>query len=258
MDRLTGMVAIVTGAARGQGEAEARQFVAEGARVVLGDVLDEATAAVAADLGDAACAIRLDVTREDDWRAAVDLATARFGHLDVLVSNAGISPAPRPIARTPVDEYRRVIEINQIGMFTGVHVAAPVIAATGGGSIVLVSSVNGFVGAGGIAGYVSSKFAVRGLAKVAALELGRQGIRVNSVHPGPVDTPMIQPEAWGGFDMRPSLAATMPLGRVGRPEEIAELVTWLASDASSYCTGAEFVADGGYLAGPFNALGTDS
>ena len=242
----------------GQGEAEARQFVAEGARVVLGDVLDDAGAAVAAELGDAACYQHLDVTSEDDWRAAVDTAISRFGGLHVLVSNAGISLPPRPIVKTSIADYRRVIEINQIGMFIGLHVAAPAIADAGGGSIVLTSSVNGFVGAGGIAGYVSSKFAVRGLAKVAALELGRQNIRVNSVHPGPIDTPMIQPESWGGFDMRPALGATMPLGRVGRPEEAAELVTWLASDASSFCTGAEFVVDGGFLAGPFNALGTDS
>jgi 3alpha(or 20beta)-hydroxysteroid dehydrogenase len=117
--------------------------------------------------------------------------------------------------------------------------------------------VNGFVGAGGIVGYVTSKFALRGLAKVAALELGRQGIRVNSVHPGPIDTPMTQPESWGGFDMRPALAASSPLGRIGQPEEVAELVCWLASDAAAYCTGAEFVMDGGYLAGPFNALGVD-
>jgi 3alpha(or 20beta)-hydroxysteroid dehydrogenase len=258
MGRLEGKVALVTGAARGQGEAEARQFVAEGACVVLGDVLDDEGSAVAADLGDAARYLRLDVTSEDAWRAAVDLAVADFGALHVLVSNAGISLRPRPIADTPVEQYRRVIEINQIGMFTGVHTAAPAIADAGGGSMVLVSSVNGFVGAGGIAGYVSSKFAVRGLAKVAALELGRQHIRVNSVHPGPIDTPMIQPEAWGGFDMRPALGATLPLGRVGRPEEVAELVTWLACDASSFCTGAEFLVDGGYLAGPFNALGADA
>jgi 3alpha(or 20beta)-hydroxysteroid dehydrogenase len=151
-----------------------------------------------------------------------------------------------------------VIEINQVGMFLGIHFAAPAIVEAGGGSIVLVSSVNGVVGAGGIAGYVSSKFAVRGLAKVAALELGRQGIRVNSVHPGPIDTPMVQPEAWGGFDMRPALASTNPLGRLGTPEEVAELVCWLASDASAYCTGSEFMIDGGFLAGPFNALGTDA
>ena len=257
-DRLDGKVALITGAARGQGEAEARQFVAEGARVVLGDVLDDACAAVASELGDAACSQHLDVTSEDDWRAAVDAAISRFGGLHVLVSNAGISLPPRPIVKTSVADYRRVIEINQIGMFIGLHVAAPAIADAGGGSIVLTSSVNGFVGAGGIAGYVSSKFAVRGLAKVAALEFGPPEHPGELGAPRPIDTPMIQPESWGGFDMRPALAATMPLGRVGRPEEAAELVTWLASDASSFCTGAEFVVDGGFLAGPFNALGTDS
>ena len=165
---------------------------------------------------------------------------------------------PRPIVDTSPDAYRKVIEVNQVGAFLGIHAAAPAIVDEGGGSIVLISSVNGIVGAGGIAGYVTSKFALRGLAKVAALELGRSGVRVNSVHPGPIDTPMVQPESWGGFDMRPTLAASSPLGRIGRPEEVAELVCWLASDASAYCTGAEFVIDGGYLAGPFNALGTDA
>ena len=258
MGRLDGKVALVTGAARGQGAAEARLLVAEGASVVLGDVLDDDGAAVAAELADAAVYRHLDVTSEDDWGTAVGTAVERFGGLHVLVSNAGISPMPRPIIDTKPDDYRRVIEINQVGSFLGIHTAAPAIVAAGGGSIILISSVNGFVGAGGIAGYVSSKFALRGLAKVAALELGRQGIRVNSVHPGPIDTPMVQPESWGGFDMRPALAASSPLGRIGQPEEVAELVCWLASDASSYCTGAEFVCDGGYLAGPFNALGADA
>jgi len=174
------------------------------------------------------------------------------------VSNAGISPMPRPIVETEPADYRRVIEVNQVASFLAIRAAAPAIRDSGGGSIALISSVNGIVGAGGIAGYVTSKFALRGLAKVAALELGRDGIRVNSVHPGPIDTPMIQPESWGGFDMRPALASTNPLGRVGTPEEVAELVTWLASDASSYCTGSEFVVDGGFLAGPFNALGADA
>jgi 3alpha(or 20beta)-hydroxysteroid dehydrogenase len=256
--RLDGKVALVTGAARGQGAAEARLLVAEGASVVLGDVLDDEGNAVAAELGDAAVYRHLDVTSEGDWGAAVGTAVERFGGLHVLVSNAGISPMPRPIIDTKPDDYRRVIEINQVGSFLGIHTAAPAIVAAGGGSIILISSVNGFVGAGGIAGYVSSKFALRGLAKVAALELGRQGIRVNSVHPGPIDTPMVQPESWGGFDMRPALAASSPLGRIGLPEEVAELVCWLASDASSYCTGSELVCDGGYLAGPFNALGADA
>ncbi len=251
-------VALVTGAARGQGAAEARLLAERGARVVLGDVLDEEGHAVAGELGDAGVYCHLDVTSEDDWAAAVAAAVDGFGGLHVLVSNAGISPMPRPIVDTTPDAYRKVVEINQVGAFLGIHTAAPAIVDAGGGSIVLISSVNGIVGAGGIAGYVTSKFALRGLAKVAALELGRSGVRVNSVHPGPIDTPMVQPESWGGFDMRPALAASSPLGRIGQPEEVAELVCWLASDASAYCTGAEFVIDGGYLAGPFNALGTDA
>jgi len=256
--RLDGKVALITGAARGQGAAEARLFASQGARVVLGDVLDQEGAAVTGELGDRAVYHHLDVTSELDWAAAVDVAIDEFGHLDVLVSNAGISSMPTPIVDTSPDDYRRVIEVNQVGAFLGIRAAAPAIVAAGGGSIVLISSVNGFVGAGGIAGYVTSKFALRGLAKVAALELGRRGVRVNSVHPGPIDTPMVQPESWGGFDMRPALATSNPLGRIGQPEEVAELVCWLASNASAYCTGAEFVVDGGYLAGPFNALDTDA
>ena len=259
MARLDGKVALVTGAARGQGAAEARLFASEGASVVLGDVLDGDGEAVAGEIGDAAVYQRLDVTDEHAWSAAVETAVERFGRLDILVSNAGISPVPRPIVETDPAEYRRVLDINLIGAFLGIRAAAPRIGVgDGGGSIILISSVNGFVGAGGIAGYVSSKFGLRGLAKVAALELGRQRIRVNSVHPGPIDTPMVQPESWGGFDMRPALAGSSPLGRIGEPEEVAELVCWLASDASAYCTGAEFVIDGGYLSGPFNALGIDT
>jgi 3alpha(or 20beta)-hydroxysteroid dehydrogenase len=257
--RLDGKVALVSGAARGQGAAEARLFAAEGARVVLGDVLDDEGEAVAAEIGDAAIYRRLDVTSEADWYSAVETAVGRFGGPDVFVSNAGISPMPRSIVDTDPNEYRRVLDVNLLGAFLGIRAAAPHMGGDrGAGSIILISSVNGFVGAGGIAGYVTSKFGLRGLAKTAALELGRQGIRVNSVHPGPIDTPMVQPESWGGFDMRPALASSNPLGRIGEPEEVAELVCWLGSDASAYCTGAEFVIDGGYLAGPFNALGMDS
>lgn len=257
--RLNGKVALISGAARGQGAAEARLFAAEGASVVLGDVLDDEGEAVAAEIGERALYQRLDVTSETDWSTAAESACERFGGIDILVSNAGISPMPRPIVDTDPAEYRRVLDINLIGAFLGIRATAPHMDSGGhGGSIILISSVNGFVGAGGIAGYVTSKFGLRGLAKVAALELGRQGIRVNSVHPGPIDTPMVQPESWGGFDMRPALASTSPLGRIGQPEEVAELVCWLASDDSAYCTGSEFVIDGGYLAGPFNALGIDT
>jgi 3alpha(or 20beta)-hydroxysteroid dehydrogenase len=255
MGRLDGKVALVTGAARGQGAAEAVAFAAEGASVVLTDVLDDEGRAVAAEIGATARYEHHDVTDEDAWQRAVSMAVSEFGRLDILVNNAGISVPPRPIVEVPVADYRRVLEVNLISMYTGIRAAAPSIIEAGGGSIVNVSSVNGVVGAPGIAGYVTAKFGIRGLTKTAALELGRSGIRVNSIHPGPIDTAMVQPQSWGGFDMRPILASKMPLGRIGRPDEVAELVVWLASDASGYCTGAEFVIDGGYLAGPFDALG---
>ena len=185
MGRFDSKVALVTGAARGQGAAEAERLAADGASVVLGDVLDDDGERVAAQLGDDRALYRhLDVTSETDWDAAVQDALSRFGGLHVLVSNAGISPRPKPIVKTSVDQHRRVIEINQVAAFQGIRATAPAIAEAGGGAIVLISSVNGIVGAGGIAGYATSKFALRGFAKVAALELGRAGIRVNSVHPG--------------------------------------------------------------------------
>jgi len=219
------------------------------------DVLDDDGHAVAAEIGATARYQHHDVTDEDAWQRAVALAVTEFGRLDILVNNAGISLPPKPIIEVPVADYRHVLEVNLISMYTGIKYAAPQIIRAGGGSIVNVSSVNGVVGAPGIAGYVTAKFGIRGLTKTAALELGRAGIRVNSIHPGPIDTTMVQPQSWGGFDMRPILASKMPLGRIGQPEEVAELVLWLASDASSYCTGSEFVIDGGFLAGPFDALG---
>ena len=194
----------------------------------------------------------LDVTSERDWADAVAVADRELGPLNVLVSNAGISPAPLPITDTSLEGYLRVVTVNQVGTFLGLRAVIPVMRDRGeGGSIVVISSAGGIEGTWGMAPYVSSKFAVRGLTKVAALELARDGIRVNSVHPGPIDTAMLEPEAWHGMDVRQGMAAAMPLGRLGQPSEIAELVLFLASDASSYCTGSEFVADGGHLAGPF-------
>jgi len=253
MGRLDGKVALITGAARGQGAAEARLFAAEGARVLLGDVLDDEGAAVAATIGEAAVYRHLDVTDDGDWTAAVADVQDRWGALHVLVSNAAMFTRAMRIADTPADVYERVIAVNQTGVYRSMHHCVPLIRASGGGAVTLVSSVNGLLGSAGAAAYTSSKFAVRGLAKVAALELGRDGIRVNSLHPGAIDTDMIGPAAFGGTDVRPALGDTVPLGRVGTPEEVAELACWLSSDAASYCTGAEFVIDGGMTAGPFGS-----
>jgi 3alpha(or 20beta)-hydroxysteroid dehydrogenase len=250
MGRLEGKVALISGAARGQGAAEARLFVKEGARVVIGDVLDAQAGELVLELGEAAVDIHLDVTSESDWAAAVDLARERFVGLHVLVCNAGISPIPASITETSLDDYRRVIDVNQVGTFLGLRAAIPALRQSGGGSIVNIASVGGVQGVAGMAPYTSSKWAVRGLTRVAALELARDGIRVNAVVPGSIDTAMMQPGFWGSLDLRPLMAEACPMGRVGQPEEVAELVCWLASDASSYCTGADFPIDGGYLAGP--------
>jgi len=241
-DRLQGKVAIVTGGARGQGEAEARAFVAEGAKVLITDVLDAEGEALAKELGDAAAYRHLDVVDETHWDAAVNETRERFGTLDVLVNNAGILDAG-PLLSTTLDAYRRVIDINQVGVFLGMRAAGAVMAEQGRGSIVNISSVDGMVGMAGMVAYVASKWAVRGMTKTAAAELGPSGVRVNSVHPGGVDTPMIQ-----GLGLpEDSMAMGVPLGRVAQPGDIAPLVVFLASDESGYCTGAEFVIDGGMI-----------
>ncbi|MEZ4354249.1 MAG: glucose 1-dehydrogenase [Myxococcota bacterium] len=239
---LAGKVALISGAARGMGACEARLFADEGAHVVLGDVQEELGRAVAASIGDAAHYVHLDVTREDDWRSAVAEAERRFGRLDVLVNNAGVLRSGL-IEETTLDEYELVVRVNQIGPFLGMKCAIPAMRRAGGGSIVNISSIAGLKGVGGAVAYTASKFAVRGMTKVAAIELGADGIRVNSVHPGGVDTPMVHPEG------EPLPEVDYPIARMARPEEVASLVLWLASDRSSYATGAEFVVDGGEGAG---------
>ncbi len=249
-DRLHGTVVIVSGSAGGQGAAEVRLMAAQGAQVVVADIADDAGRAVAAGIGDAAIYHHLDVRSEDDWRATLEAALAAFGRVTALVNNAGISTTPRSIIKTPVDDYRRVIDVNQVGAYTGIHVVAPAIVDAGGGSIVNVSSVNGFVGAWGIAGYVSSKFALRGLTRVASIELARKGVRVNSIHPGPIDTDMLRTGLPEGVDVLGAMASAVPAGRVGTAEEVAAMVAFLVSDEASFCHGGEFAVDGGFLAGP--------
>ncbi|KAA5825893.1 glucose 1-dehydrogenase [Saccharopolyspora hirsuta] len=242
--RLAGKVAIITGAARGQGAAAARRFVAEGARVLIGDVADEAGKALADELGPDAVYQHLDVSSEDDWVDAVR-AAGELGRIDVLVNNAGVLHFSE-LADTSLADYERVIRVNQIGTFLGMREVIPAMS-DGGGSIINVSSVEGLGGMPLLVAYSASKFAIRGMTKVAAMELGKHGIRVNSVHPGAIDTRMI-PDAVGGEVPMEHVGKRVALGRVGQPSEIADLVVFLASDESSYCTGAEFVADGGATA----------
>jgi 3alpha(or 20beta)-hydroxysteroid dehydrogenase len=250
MGRLDGKVALISGAARGMGKSHVRHFIAEGARVVFGDVLDDYGQAVAAKLDPEACRyLHLDVTSEADWSRAVALATATFGRLDVLVNNAGVL-AWATIEQMPAAEFRRVLEVNAVGCWLGMKSVIEPMKAAGGGSIVNISSTEGFTGAAGLSAYSASKFAIRGMTRSAAEELGPLGIRVNSVHPGGIVTRMLLSTASDDPDRGADYLGKLPLRRFGEPAEVSRLVAFLASDESSYCTGAEFVADGGLLAGP--------
>ncbi|WP_251152567.1 glucose 1-dehydrogenase [Cellulosimicrobium sp. Marseille-Q4280] len=240
MARLDGKVALVSGGARGLGAAYVRALHAEGARVVVADLLEEESEALADELGDRALALRLDVTDEASWAAAVDATVERFGALNVLVNNAGIANAGR-IERYGREKWDAVIAVNLTGTYLGVRAVLPALRAAGGGSIVNVSSVEGMRGSPGLHGYVASKFGVRGLTKSLAVELGPENIRVNSVHPGFVLTAMterLDPES-----------PHIPLGRPALPEDVAGAVVHLASDESAYTTGTELVVDGGMIAG---------
>jgi 3alpha(or 20beta)-hydroxysteroid dehydrogenase len=238
--RLDGKVAIISGGARGQGATEARRFVAEGARVVVADVLEADGRAVAASFGADAVFVRLDVTDASEWAAAVDACTATFGDPTVLVNNAGILGAT-PIRGGDAAEFRRILDVNLTGAYLGMRAVADAMIAAGGGSIVNVSSVAGLRGVAGMPAYSASKFGLRGLTKSAALELAPFGIRVNSVHPGGVATEMLATVDDAAF-------ADRPIPRKATADEIANLVLFLASDESSFSTGSEFVADGGSTA----------
>ncbi len=249
--RLQGKVVLITGAARGMGACEARLCAAEGARLVLGDMLETRLNELASELeqtGYEVAAMRQDVTKEQDWQAMMDLARQRFGCLDVLVNNAGILDTSG-VEDTTLDTWERVIAVNQTGVWLGMKAVTPLMKEFGGGSIVNKSSIYGIVGSGGSAAYHASKGAVRILTKTAALELAVHGIRVNSVHPGFIQTPMIEqalPEV--NEPVLDLISQQVPLGRVGQPEDIARGVLYLACDESSYVTGTELVIDGGVTA----------
>ncbi len=243
MGRLNNKVAIITGASRGQGEAEARLFVEEGAKVVLTDVLDELGEKVATEIG--ATYQHLDVRDEGAWQKVTEAAIEQYGRVDVLVNNAGIFHSAS-LLDTTVTDYQRVIEVNQVGVFLGMKTIAASMKQIGNaGSIVNISSLAGIEGTRNCTAYGASKWAVRGMTKVAANELGRFNIRVNSIHPGLIDTDMMQEIPYIQAGKLEQVNNNIPLGRPARADEVAQLALFLATDESSYCTGSEFIVDGG-------------
>ncbi|QFG01001.1 SDR family NAD(P)-dependent oxidoreductase [Psychrobacillus glaciei] len=243
MSRLSGKVAIITGAAQGMGAAHAKLFIENGAKVILTDLNEEKGNALAAELGENALFIKQNVTSEEDWATVIAKAEKAFGPVNVLVNNAGITMAKNMLDVT-VEEYRRIVDINQVSVFLGMKTVAASMMKAGGGSIVNISSMNGLVA--GAIGYTDTKFAVRGMTKAAAINLAPMGIRVNSVHPGVIATPMVVQE-----DTKAAVeefSKHIPLKRVAQPEEVSKMVLFLASDDSSYSTGSEFIIDGGLTA----------
>ncbi|WP_328434431.1 SDR family NAD(P)-dependent oxidoreductase [Streptomyces sp. NBC_00425] len=250
--KLDGRVVIVTGAARGQGEQEARLFTEEGARVVVADVLEEQGRALAEEIG--ALFLPLDVGSEEAWQSTVRAVQQAYGRVDGLVNNAGILRF-NALTDTPLDEFMQVVRVNQVGCFLGVKTVAPVMSD--GGTIVNTASYTAVTGMAAVGAYAATKHAILGLTRVAALELAPRGIRVNAVCPGAVDTAMSNPSMLDpDADLEETAKAIdglyrklVPLGRIGRPEEVARLALFLTSQDSSYITGQPFVIDGGWLAG---------
>ena len=247
--RLQGKVALITGAARGQGAVEARMFAQEGAKVVLADVLDQEGAGVAAEIAEAggdAVYVHLDVTNEDDWEAAVRSAVSSFGKLDILVNNAGIWRRGH-VVETSTEQWDSVLDVNAKGVFLGTKAAIPEMRKAGGGSIVNISSTAGLVGSRTSTAYSASKGAVRIFTKSTAIQYASEGIRANSVHPGPIDTDMGD-QVWPDADSRERSVARTALSRIGMPQDIAYGVLYLASDEAGFVTGSELVIDGGLTA----------
>jgi 3alpha(or 20beta)-hydroxysteroid dehydrogenase len=246
--RLEGKVAIISGGARGMGAAEARLFAAEGALVLIGDVLDDTGRQTSQEIGTRTAFVHLDVTLASDWAAAVQWCSEHFGPPTVLVNNAGIIGRLAPIEDIDEESFRRVLDVNLIGTFLGTRAVIPAMTTAGGGSIINVSSTAGFLGAPGRSAYTASKFAIRGFTKASALELGKYNIRVNSIHPGSIDTEMLRRPPGTRF-------AYQAIDRIGQADEIARLALFVASDEASFSTGSEFVADGGFLAGSPSGAG---
>jgi 3alpha(or 20beta)-hydroxysteroid dehydrogenase len=250
VNRLNDKVAIVTGGASGIGEACVRLFCAEGATVIVADIDEARGHALASELGSAVAFEPTDVTQAGQWSRLVETCRARFGRLDVLVNNAGIGFPAEVLDETP-EKHRFTLDLNVTAVWHGMRAVLPAMIAQGGGSIVNISSIDGIVGVAGMTSYVASKFAVTGLTRSVALEVGRHDVRVNAVHPGIIETPML-------LAAKPSVRARVdvsishqPMKRMGKPAEIAQAVLFFASDESSFCTGSSLVADGGHIAGPY-------
>jgi 3alpha(or 20beta)-hydroxysteroid dehydrogenase len=245
--RLDGKVAIITGAAGGIGAAAARAFSAEGAHVMVTDVDTDGAQRLADELGEGANARGHDVRSEDDWTAVVDQTLDIHGRIDVLVNNAGVFLAA-PLVDTPADEFRHLLEVNVLGVFLGMRAVAPSMREQRAGSIINVSSVAGMMGGPYMTAYAASKWAVRGMTKVVAKELASSGVRVTSIHPGQIDTEMQRRQHRATPELVDKLIQTIPMRRIGDPEDIARALVYLASDESTYVTGAELAIDGGTTA----------
>lgn len=252
MGRLQDKAVIITGGARGMGAATARIFVAEGARVAIADVLDAEGEALAKEIGGAAFYSHHDVTDEGSWRRLADRVLQQFGRIDVLINGAGVVLF-KTIVDTGKAEFERILGVNLVGAFLGIKTVAPVMMSQKKGSIINISSVDGLKGSNGLVAYAASKWGVRGVTKVAALELGPHGIRVNSIHPGGINTAMGNPGSLAGAELNQPYAR-QPIQRIGEPEEIARTSLFLASDESSYICGSEIVVDGGMCVGHYHDM----
>lgn len=243
MERLKNKVAIITGGARGMGAAHVRLFASEGAKVVFTDLNEEEGRILEKEIGGNVKFIKQDVTDAASWEKVVEDTEKIFGQVNILVNNAGIS-INKPLLEITEDEYRKIVDINQVSVFLGTKAVAASMKKSGNGSIVNISSMNGLVG--GAIGYTDTKFAVRGMTKAAAIQLSPLGIRVNSVHPGVIETPMVT--EGDSYEVIKKLSKQIPIRRMAKSEEVSNLVLYLASDESSYSTGSEFVIDGGLTA----------